>query len=131
MNETTSTAKKFPDKAAVQAKHDFERASATGEEASRRIEDTYSKAAEDAMEYHRKALAVAQANINMAFECAQELLGVTSPSEFVEVAAKRARQQVQAVTEQTRELSALAQKAVANSIQPLTGGLTRGFRGTT
>jgi hypothetical protein len=124
MDEDIRSARKFQNKTAAQARH-------TGEEFTRRIENTYSNATQGAIEYHRKALEMAQANINSAFECAQELLGVTSPSEFIEVTTKHARQQVQAMTEQTRELSALAQKAATNGIGPLTIGLAGAFRETT
>lgn len=124
MAEAISAARKFQHQTAAQVTH-------TGEEFTRRIEDTYSKATQGAIEYHRKALEMAQANINSAFECARELLGVTSPSEFLEVTTKHARQQVQAMTEQTRELSMLAQKAATNGIGPLPIGLANAFRQTT
>jgi hypothetical protein len=115
------------------AEHHFERAraTATGKEASRGIEETYSNPAQGAIEYNRKALAIAQANINLAFECAQELLDARSSSEVVEVMTKHARQQVQAMTEQTSELSMLAQKALTDSIRPLTTGLSSALHGAT
>jgi hypothetical protein len=71
------------------------------------------------------------ANVDAAFDCAQELVGVTSPTQFFEVTTNHARQQTQAMTEQTRELAALAQKAATDSIKPLAGGLTSPFQGTT
>jgi len=76
-------------------------------------------------------LEIAQTNVDAAFDCAQELLGVTSPSQFFEVATNHARQQAQAMTEQTKELAALAQKAASDSIKPLAGGLTSAFPGNT
>jgi phasin len=128
---TTSSTRKFPESSTVPGKHTFEEASAAGKEAARRVEDTYSKAFQEAMDYNRKALAIAQANVDAVFECAQKLMGVRSPSEFMEVATNHARQQVQAMTEQTKELTALAQKAAVHSVEPLTSGLTSAFRGTT
>jgi phasin len=131
MTDRTSGARKFADQSTVQAKHTFEKASAAGEEATRRIEDTYSRVAQGTIDFHRKVLEIAQANVDAAFDCAQELIGVTSPSQFFEVTTNHARQQAQAMTEQTRELAALAQKAATDSIKPLAGGLTSAFPGTT
>ncbi len=131
MTDRTSGARKLPDLSTVQAKHTFEKASAAGEEATRRIEDTYSRVAQGTIDFHRKVLEIAQANVDAAFNCAQELVGVTSPSQFFEVTTNHAHQQAQAMTEQNRELAALAQKAATDSIKPLAGGLTSAFHGTT
>jgi phasin len=131
MTDRTSAARRLSEQSTAQARHTFEKTSAAGEEATRRIEDTYAATNQVALEFHRKVLAIAQANIDAAFDCAQELLGVTSPSEFIEVATSHARQQVQAMTEQTRELAAVAQKAATDSIKPLATGFTSAFHGTT
>jgi phasin family protein len=60
--------------------------------------------------------------VDAAFECARELLGVTSPSEFMEVSTKHARQQFEAVRQQTKELAEIAQKTAIKSMGPFTGG---------
>jgi phasin family protein len=124
MTDRTGGARKFAEESTVQAKRTFEKASAAGEEA-------YSRVAQGTIDFHRKVLEIAQANVDAAFDCAQELVGVTSPSQFIEVATKHARQQVQSMTEQNRELAELAQKAATDSIKPLAGGLTSAFHGTT
>jgi len=74
------------------------------------------------MEFHQKVLAITHANVDAAFECARALLGVTSPSEFMEVSTKHARQQVEAMRQQMRELAELAQKTAIDSMGPFTGG---------
>jgi Phasin protein len=48
---------------------------------------------------------------------------VTSPSEFIEVSTKHARHQFQAMSQQTRELAELAQKAAIESMGPFATGL--------
>jgi phasin len=101
----------------------FDKAAAAGEEATRRIENTYSKAAHGGIEFQQKVLAITQANVDAAFDCARELAGVTSPSEFIEVPNKYARQQLQAMSQQTRELAELAQKAAIETMGPFATGL--------
>jgi hypothetical protein len=82
------------------------------------VEVAYSRTATATIEFHQKALAIAQASVDAAFECARELVGVTSPSEFIEVSNKHARQQLQAITRQSKELAELAQKAAIESMGP-------------
>jgi phasin len=131
MTDRTSTARKFAEQSSAQAKRTFENASAAGGAATRRIEDTYATSTRGVIDFHRKVLAIAQANVDAAFECAQQLVGVTSPSEFMEVTTNHARRQLQAMTEQSMELSGLARKAATDSVKPLTGGLAGTFPGTT
>lgn len=52
----------------------------------------------------------AHTNTNAAFDFLQKLYGVKSPSEFMELATQHARTHTTALTEQTKELAALAQK---------------------
>ena len=66
---------------------------------------------------------MAQANVDAAFDCARELVGVASPSEFIEVSNKHVRQQLQAMSQQTKELAELAQKAAIESMGPFATGL--------
>jgi hypothetical protein len=114
-----------------QVKHAFEKASEASEEASqeasRQVENAYLKAAEGSIAYQRKALAIAYENLDAAFGCAQELVGVKSPSEFIEVSMNHARQQFTAMAEQTSELASLAQKAATSSLEPLTNGVVNAF----
>ncbi len=125
MTDRTSAAKRFAVHHNEEVKRTIEKTTAGGEEAVHRIqaamEDVYSRTAQG-IELYRKALAIAQANVDAAFDCARELAGVTSPSAFIEVYTKHARQQLQAMTQQTKELAELAQKTAIESMGPITGG---------
>jgi len=118
MTNKATAARKFAIHHNEEVKGRFGRATTAGEETTRRIDNTYSRAAKATVEFHRKALAIAQANVDAAFDCARELVGATSPSEFIEVSTKHARQQLQAVSQQTRELAELAQEAAIESMGP-------------
>ena len=72
-------------------------------------------------------LDIAQENTVAAFDLARDLANVQTPSEFVEVCNARARDAYSAFSEQTKEMSEVAQK-VAKSAVPLTNGLTGPFR---
>jgi len=100
-------------------------ASAAGEEATRRIEYTHLKIAQGMAEFHLKVIAIAYANVDAALDFNRELLGVTSPSEFVELSTKHARRQFQAMSQQSRELVEIALKTAIESMGPL-GSLVGG-----
>jgi hypothetical protein len=72
-------------------------------------------------------IATARANINAAFDFAQQLMAVTSPSEFFELSAAHARKQFEMLNEQIKQLSALVQKAATESAQPLQAGAMKAF----
>ena len=79
-------------------------------EAAGRAEASYSNAAHGALEYQRKVLEIAQANVDATFEYAHELTEVRSIPELVELSTAHARKQFEAMTAQTNELAELAQK---------------------
>jgi len=49
--------------------------------------------------------------------------GVKSPSVFVELWTEHARKQVETLTEQSKQLAALAQKAMRTTAEPLKTGV--------
>jgi phasin len=123
MTNRATAARKFAMHHNEEVKGRLGRATTAGEEATHRIENTYSRAAHGTIEFYQKALAIAQSNVDAAFDCARELVGVPSPSEFIEVSTKHARQQLQAMSQQAKELAELAQKAAIESMGPLATGL--------
>jgi hypothetical protein len=75
-----------------------------------------------------KVLGMAQENADAGFDLARELVSVETPSEYVEVWSAWSRSAYETLSEQTKELSALAQKVATSSAQPLTNGLMSPFR---
>jgi hypothetical protein len=65
--------------------------------------------------------------MNAAFDFAQQLMAVTSPSELFELSATHARKQFEMLNEQIKQLSALVQKAATDSAQPLQAGAMKAF----
>src|SRR5712692_4205657 len=100
MTNRATAARKFAVLHNEELKGRFEKVATAGEETTRRIENNYSRATQGITEFHQKLLAIAHANVDAAFDCARELVGVTSPSEFIEVSTKHARQHLQAMSQQ-------------------------------
>jgi hypothetical protein len=53
--------------------------------------------------------------------------GVKSPPAFVELWAEHVRKQVETLAEQTKQLAALAQKAMSATAEPLKTGVAAAF----
>jgi phasin len=97
----------------------FEKVSAATSEAGDLIKNSLSTTVKGAQEYNNKLLEFAQSTTSVAFDFAQRLLGVKSPSEFMELSTEHARKQFETLTEQTRELAALGQKVALATTEPL------------
>ena len=102
-------------------------ASASTAEATDLMRNSYSKAVEGGQVYNNKLLEFAQTNSKLAFDFAQKLIAVKSPSEFVELSTEHARKQFESLTEQTKELTALAQQVTLATAEPLKTGITKAF----
>jgi phasin len=99
---------------------------ATGEAAAL-FKNSYSTAVKGAQDYNNKVLEFAQTNTEAAFGFAQKLTDVKSPSDFMELSTEHSRKQFETLTEQTKELAALAQKVTLATAEPLKTGVTKAF----
>ena len=112
---------------AAQTKQTYERMSAATTEAADLMNTSCSTALKGAREYNNKLMEIAQTNTNAALDFVQELYGIKSPSDFMELTTGHARKQTAALTEQTKELAALAQKVVLATAEPLKAGVAKAF----
>jgi len=78
-------------------------------------------------DYNNKIIEFAHANTNAAFDFVQKLSGVKSPSAFLELSTNHARKQFETLTEQTKQLAKLAQKATLATAEPLKTGVAEAF----
>jgi len=126
--EVPAAFRELAEKGVAQAKENYERVKAAAEEATDVLEDTYTTAAKGAADYNLKVLEAARANTNALFDYARELLDVKSIAEVMELSTTHARKQFEAVTVQTKELAALAQKVAADTAEPIKTGVTKEFK---
>jgi phasin len=111
----------------AQAKEAFEKMSAATAEATALIKNSYSTAVKGAQDYNTKVIEFANANTETAFTFAQKLFGVKSPADFIELSTEHSHKQFETLTEQTKELAALAQKVTLTTAEPLKTGVTKVF----
>ena len=96
-------------------------------EAADLIRNSYSTAVKGMQDYNNKVIEFARANSNAAFDFVQKMSGVKSSSVFVELWAEHVRKQVETLTEQTKQLAALAQKVTLATAEPLKMGIAEAF----
>jgi phasin len=127
--EVPQAFREMADKGAAQAKESFEKMRVATTEASTVLQDACSTAARGAMSCNAKVIEFARSNSESAFDFANKLLGVKSPAEFLELSTEHARRQFEVLSEQAKELTALSQKVMLESAEPLKAGAANVFRG--
>ena len=70
----------------------------------------------------------ARENTNAAFDFASQLMTVKSLSEVVELSTAHTRKQFEALTAQTKELAAIAQKVATETVEPVKESFGKVFR---
>ena len=125
--DATQAFRATAEKGSAQAKEAFEKMNAATAEATDLIKNSYSTAVKGAQDYNTKVIEFAQANTEAALDFVQKLSGVKSPSDFIELSADHSRKQFETLTEQTKELAALAQKVTLATVEPLKTGVTKAF----
>jgi phasin len=125
--EMPAAFREFAEKGVAQAKDNYEKMKAAAEQATDMLEATYSTATRGAADYGLKVIEAARVNTNSAFDYAGELMTAKSLSEVVELSSAHARKQFEALAQQTKELSALAQKVATDTAEPIKSGMTKAF----
>jgi phasin len=126
--EVPAAFRDMAEKGISQAKDTYEKMKAAAEEATDMLEDTYSSATKGFSDYGLKVIEVARANTNAAFDYANDLFTVKSVAEVIEISTTHARRQFEALTSQTKELTALAQKVAAETVEPMKEGVSKAFK---
>jgi phasin len=102
--------REMTEKGVEQTRDAYAKAKVASEEAADLLENAYEAAAKRATDYNRKLIEITRTNTRAAFGYVHELLGVKSPSEFIAVSTAQMRKQFEIVSEQNKELGALAQE---------------------
>ena len=118
------------EKGMTQAKEMHEKMNTATTEAADLIRNSYSTAVKGMQDYNNKVIEFARANSNAAFDFVQKMSRVKSSSVFVELWAEHARKQVETLTEQTKQLAALAQKATMATVEPFKTGVAEALNHT-
>jgi phasin len=125
--EVSAEFREMADKGLAHARDTYAKAKVASDEAADLLQSTYTTVATGATSYNLKVIAIARTNTCAAFDCAHELLGAKSLSEFIELSTAHARKQFDIVSAQNKELWALAQKVATEAAEPIKTGMSKAF----
>src|SRR6202789_1659698 len=97
----------FAEKGVSQARDNYARFKDAAETHNGTIEAVFASASKGASEYSAKLMEIMKANTSATLDFAQELLGVKSPTEAVELWTSHAKKQFEAFTAYSNELTEL------------------------
>ena len=118
-NDAAAPMRDVAEKTVEHAKENYSRLKSATEEATDAMEDSYATLSKSYKEIGRKSVEITRSNVNAHFDFLTDLLAAKSVSEAVELQTSYARKQFDVMSAQTKELSALAQKAATEGSKPL------------
>jgi hypothetical protein len=92
------------------------------------VEEALSCANRGSNEYRAKLMEILRDNAELAFAATREALEVKTLPEFFERALANQRKLLELATAQMKELSALTQKVVTETTEPIRNGITEQFK---
>lgn len=126
--EIPAAVREFAETNVSQARDAHERMRVAAEAATDVIEDAYATARKGTSDYGLKVIEAVRVNTNAAFDYWTQLLTLKSYSELVELSTAHVRKQFEAVTAQTKDLTALAQKVMTETAEPVRDSVTKAFK---
>jgi phasin len=103
----------FAEQSVVQARKAFDGFMSAAQGAVSTLEGQAAAAQVGAKDVQRKAVAFAEHNVDASFDFAQRLVSAKDTAEMVKLHAEYVKSQIQALSEQARELGETATKAAA------------------
>jgi len=116
------------EKSVARAKDAHAKMSSIVEHSAEAFEEAFSCANRGAVEYRSKLMDIARINADAAFDLARELIQSKSLTDVLESAMSHQRKQLELTAAQMKELSALTQKVVSETAEPIRNGMAEPFR---
>src|ERR1051325_3693663 len=116
------------EKSVARAKDAHEKMASIMEHSTEAFEEACTCANRGQAEYRAKVMEIARANANLAFDLAREMCEAKTLGDLFESAIAHQRRQFDTAAAQFKELSALTQKVVSETTEPIRTGMTEPFR---
>jgi phasin len=126
--EVPAAFREFAEKGIAQSKDAYEKFKAVAEENTAMLETVYTTASKGSTDYGLKVIEIARTNTDAMFDYVEAMFGVKSPSEFVELSTKHAREQFETLSGQGKELAGLAQKVATETAEPIKSGVSKAMK---
>ena len=126
--EVPEQVRAFAEKGVSQARDSYAKFKDAAETHNSAVEAMFSSASKGASEYSAKLMEIMKANTSATLNFAQELIGVKSPTEAMELWTSHAKKQFEAFTANTKELAELSQKVATETVEPIKASASKLFK---
>ena len=126
--EVPESVRAFAEKGVSQARDSYAKFKDAAESQNSTIEAVFTSASKGASAYSAKLMEFAKANTTAALDFAQELFGVKSPSEALELYTTHVRKQFETYSAQAKELAELAQKVATETAEPIKANASKFYK---
>lgn len=118
----------FAEKGVSQARESYAKFKDAAETHNSAIEAFFANASKGAGEYSAKVMEFMKANTTANLDFAQQLLGLRSPSEALELWSSHSRKLVETFAVQAKELGELGQKVATDTVEPIKESASKLFK---
>jgi len=118
----------FAERGVSQARDTYARFKDVAETQNGTMEAVFTRASKGASEYSAKLMEMAKANTSANLDFAQQVLGVRSPSDAMEMWTSHFRNQYETFTAQARELAELGQRVTSQTLEPIRDNASKLFK---
>ena len=118
----------FAEKGVSQARDSYAKFKDVAETHNGTIEAVFASASKGASQYSAKLMEMMKANTTANLDFAQELIGVKSPSEALELWTAHAKKQFETFTAFSKELAELSQKVATETVEPIKTNASKLFK---
>ena len=118
----------FAEKGVSQARDNYAKFKDAAESHNSTIEAVFTTASKGASACSAKVMQFVKANTTANLDFTQELLGIKTPSEALELWTAHTRKAFETLSAQSKELSELAQKVAAETVEPIKANAAKYYR---
>jgi phasin len=118
----------FAEKGVSQARDSYAKFKDVAESQNSAIEKMFASASKGASEYSAKVMEIMKANTTSTLDFAQELIGVKTPSEALELWTAHTKKQYEAFTAHSKELAELSQRVATETVEPIKTSTSKLFK---
>jgi phasin len=118
----------FAEKGVSQARDGYARLKDVAETHNSTIEAVFASAGKGASEYSAKLMEIVKANTTASLDFAQELIGVKTPSEALELWTSHTKKQFETFSAYSKELAELSQKVATETVEPIKANASKLFK---
>jgi phasin len=126
--EVPESMRAFAEKGVSQARDSYAKFKDAAESQNSTIEAVFTSASKGASVYSAKLMEFMKANTTATLDFAQELLGVKSPSEALELYTSHTRKQFETFSAQAKELAEIAQKVATETAEPIKASASKFYK---